>query len=232
MPYYKNTQDFIQPITISGKRYIVKPNQIIHSERELDTNIYTFLEETDDVNATDPTPLIDRRKPKERKVVASAKSVEELKHEFDKSVDEINSLKTELKEKVNEVNSLHEELKNINEKVNVTVTREQMVKMINEVLRETPKIEPEELESMAQEVRELKNNLENISENSKIVELNEKLEKSKSNDELFFKRLEIIKKVVKNLESVVYGYMTNGEGVIPEDDEVIVVEGLDDYEKE
>ncbi len=233
MPYYRNKEDFIQPITLSGKRFIVRPNQVIHVERELDTTIYSFLEETDNVDATDPIPLI-RKRSSSKKVVASAESVKDLANKFQNSVNEIDTLKTQLKDRVDEVNSLKEELKDIKETVDVTVTRKQMVDMINQVLKETPKIEPEELESMAVEVTSLKEELQSMAENSAIPQINEELEalssdihSVKQNDEVFYKRLDIIKKVVRNLETVVYDYMTNGEGVAPED-EIIVVEGLDE----
>jgi hypothetical protein len=48
MPKYKNITTFTRPITISGKRLIIKPNEILFSERDLDINIYNFLEKVDD----------------------------------------------------------------------------------------------------------------------------------------------------------------------------------------
>lgn len=233
MSYYRNKEDFIQPITISGKRFIVRPGQVIHVERELDTTIYTFLEETDSVDATDPIPL-SRKKSSSKKMVASAESVKQLADKFQRSVAEIESLKEQLKERVEEVNKLKENLSTVEESVNSNVTRKQMVEMLNQILKETPKIEPEELESMAAEVNELKEELQSMAENSAIPQLHEDIEavtaelaNVKQNDEVFYRRLDIIKKVVKNLETVVYDFMTNGEGVAPED-EIIVVEGLDD----
>ena len=43
MPYYKNNTDFVQPVTIDGKRFIIKPQTVIFVERELNLSIYSFL---------------------------------------------------------------------------------------------------------------------------------------------------------------------------------------------
>lgn len=237
MPYYENVQDFIQPITIGGRRFIVKPKMVIFVERELDLDIYTFLKQTEKRDAVDPIPLETRKKKKI--AAASAKSVEELKGELSKSVDELDSLKTDFKNKMNEMNSLHDELKNISEKVNVTVTREQVTKILNTVMAETPQIEPEELERMALEVKGLQKRLEDAADNNDLVQLNENVELifnqtkdlSESHNDVVnkinvvFKRLEIIKKVVKNLETLVYDTLTDGAGLVDTDeDEVIIVD--------
>lgn len=238
MPYYENTEDFIQPITIGGKRFIVKPNMVIYTDRELDLEIYSFLKKTDKRNTTDPIPL-EAKKKKNKIIAASAKSVEELKSDLEKSVSEFDELKTNFKEKMDQLNTLHDELKSVAEKVNVTVTREQVTKILNKVMEETPQIEPEELERMAVEVKELKEKLEEAADNNDLVQLNDNVElifgqvKELSenhntvveNINVVFRRLEILKKVVKNLETLVYEALTDGIGVIDSDeDDVIVVE--------
>jgi hypothetical protein len=44
MAKYKNIKQFLKPISLAGKRYVLKPNEIIFSDRELDLSIYDFLE--------------------------------------------------------------------------------------------------------------------------------------------------------------------------------------------
>jgi len=173
MPYYKNKEDFVQPITISGKRYIVKPGEVIFSERDLDTKIYSFLEKTTEKTQT--------------KLIA-------LKSNSQQPNKEIETLK----------NIFNNSIKDITDKLEKTVTREQLIGAINEVLKETPKIEQEELESLAADVIKLKETLEHISDDSIIVQLTNSVDDIKNNQEIIFKRLDILKQVLQNIESVIY----------------------------
>jgi methyl-accepting chemotaxis protein len=48
MPKYRNKTEFTRPVSISGKRLALKPNDVVSSDRELDLTIYDFLEMVDD----------------------------------------------------------------------------------------------------------------------------------------------------------------------------------------
>lgn len=48
MPKYRNKTEFTRPVTLTGKRLALKPNDICFSDRDLDLSIYDFLELVDD----------------------------------------------------------------------------------------------------------------------------------------------------------------------------------------
>jgi chromosome segregation ATPase len=48
MPKYKNKTQFTRPMQVNGKRIALRAGEIIFSERELDIEIYDFLEKVDD----------------------------------------------------------------------------------------------------------------------------------------------------------------------------------------
>lgn len=48
MPKYKNTSQFSKVVNISGKRLLIKPEEIVFFDREIDVNIYDYLEKVDD----------------------------------------------------------------------------------------------------------------------------------------------------------------------------------------
>ena len=58
MAKYKNIKQFSKPISLAGKRYVLKPNEIISSDRELDLSIYDFLEKVDDKSPVSPVKEI------------------------------------------------------------------------------------------------------------------------------------------------------------------------------
>jgi len=173
MPHYKNKEDFVQPITLSGKRYIVKPGEIIFSDRELDLKIYSFLEKTAENKTANLIALKSNKQEKN-------KDIENLKSVFNNSI------------------------KDIHEKIEKLVSREQLIGAVNTVLKETPQIEQEELETMASEISTLKETLESLSNNSIILQLKDDIDKIKKDNIDIFRRLDILKKVLQNLENVIY----------------------------
>lgn len=48
MPKYRNKTEFTRPVSLTGKRLALKPNDICFSDRDLDLSIYDFLELVDD----------------------------------------------------------------------------------------------------------------------------------------------------------------------------------------
>ena len=44
MPKYKNVKEFVQPLTINGKRSIVRPGEVVYVAKELDLEYAPFLE--------------------------------------------------------------------------------------------------------------------------------------------------------------------------------------------
>lgn len=58
MAKYKNIKQFSKPISLAGKRYVLKPNEIISSDRDLDLSIYDFLEKVDDKSPVSPVKEI------------------------------------------------------------------------------------------------------------------------------------------------------------------------------
>jgi len=218
MPYYKNKEDFIQPITISGKRFLVKPGQVINCDRELDLSIYSFLEVTTEKNSSSPTPFISNQP--DKKMIAGVKLVEQLSQKINNFSKDVQSLKDTISE--------------ITQKIKSSVTREQLLGLINTVLKDTPQIEPEELNLMANDVKELKEELTHLADNNTVVQISEKLidiskivDENTNQTETLQKRIEILKKVVQNLENVVYDIVTNSNNNVI-DDEVIVIENINE----
>lgn len=61
--FYKNKEDFIQPVTVDGKRYIINPGMTVRVGRKLDLDIYTFLEKVEATpHASELVPLKTRKK--------------------------------------------------------------------------------------------------------------------------------------------------------------------------
>jgi hypothetical protein len=53
MPKYRNKEQFFQTVVVAGKRTHIQPGQVFYSDRNLDLNIYTFLEVV-----ADTTPIV------------------------------------------------------------------------------------------------------------------------------------------------------------------------------
>ena len=173
MPYYKNSTDFIQPVTIDGKRYVVKPWTTIYSNRELNTDIYSFLEEigeTDD--ATELTPLKTRNKVK----VPSNDAFNELKRELE-------SVKRMLGEKA---------------------SRQDMVGIVNETLKDTPKIEEAEIKNAINTIDSIESRLGEYAHKNLVEDISQKIDGISEWQDTINRRLGILKDVVKGLESVIY----------------------------
>lgn len=193
--FYRNNTDFMQPVTIDGKRYVIKSGTIVRVNRELDLDIYSFLEKTDSTpHATELIPL----KTKKRIPGATKEAVQDI------------NARVELMQK--EMSQLPK--------------RNDILNLLNETLAKTPEIEQAELNQMVEDVQRLKQELEQIAEDTtldNIVEIQKQHEKSINT---VLRRLNIIKKAFQNLESVIYDTITESE----DDNEVFVVN--DDEEKE
>lgn len=48
MPKYRNKSQFVRPLIVNGKRSAVPPSTVFYSERELDLEIYNYLELVDE----------------------------------------------------------------------------------------------------------------------------------------------------------------------------------------
>jgi len=215
MPYYKNKTVYRQPITLGGKRFVINPEDIVHVDRELDLNIYTFLEKTAETkNAKKPTPLRRRRKIN----AASKDTVDSLQKE-------LISLKKELEQRLLEtdseeqINALKEQVENYKKN---SISRTEATNLLTKAFNETPQIEPAELNDMAEDVSELKEKLERIAENDIIIDLSERAENMEKGQETVLRRLEIIKKVIQNIEDVLYGELIDEDGGLSDDDVVVV----------
>ena len=172
MPYYKNNTDFVQPVTIDGKRFIVKPGIVIYVERELNLDIYSFLvkhDKTEVVNA-----LIPLKKKTTTPQVSSS---------------EIVALKSRIAE-------LEKSVENIPK-------RSELTNMLNTIVEETPHIEVTEFNDLVEVITKVRDDLEHISKDD-ISKISDKLNKYDEMFETVYKRLDILKSVLQNIESVIY----------------------------
>ncbi len=79
MAKYRNIKQFSKPVTIAGKRYVLKPNETVFSERELDLNIYEFL-----VKVEDSAKLSTVKELVKQKIeIPSAQDIKNLKTRFE-----------------------------------------------------------------------------------------------------------------------------------------------------
>jgi vacuolar-type H+-ATPase subunit I/STV1 len=185
MPYYRNKAEFMQPVTIDGKRFVIKPGMVVRVDRELDTEIYSFLEKAEEtVHAVEPIPI------SKRKV-------------------EVPSVKN--------VQNIQAKIKELEEELAKRIKRNEATQLINAAIKETPQVEPAEIEQMASEMHELKEDLQKIADDDTVVKLVQDVA-------TIMKRLEILKKVLQNLESVIY---SESDAIVGPNDVVIV----DDEEK-
>ena len=105
MPKYKNITTFTRPLTVNGKRLIIKPNEILFSDRDLDVTIYDFLEKVDDKTATSQIKEI----PSKQIVVPKSQELTKLQTKLEEMKKEVNTLQpipkdiTELNDKVNTI---------------------------------------------------------------------------------------------------------------------------------
>lgn len=93
---YKNTSELRQSIILNGKRYLLEPNQVIESSRELK---YIFLERvSDDTPVTPPKPS------------SKPSPLSEIKNTIDEIKDNV--------AKVSDFDSLKKEVIKLNENIN------------------------------------------------------------------------------------------------------------------
>lgn len=113
MPKFRNIKSFARPMTVNGKRIIVKPNDVIFSERDLDLKIYDFLQKVDD------------------KVEATQIKEIPLKQISVPKVEEVKQIKTSLETVKKEVQTLQtssKDISDLNEKINTILKRMEILK--------------------------------------------------------------------------------------------------------
>lgn len=94
MAKYKNIKQFSKPISLAGKRYVLKPNEVIFSDRELDLSIYDFLEKVDDKATVSPVKEI----VKQTISVPSANTVKNLQNKLEDVKKDVLTLQSTPKE--------------------------------------------------------------------------------------------------------------------------------------
>jgi hypothetical protein len=193
MPKYKNCQAFVQPVVIAGKRFLVKPGEVIFSDRELDLSIYTFLQLADE---TAPVSQVAQAASKSISGVARTDDIVELRQKVEALVSMMSGF----------VKS--DQLQNL---VNQEDLNKKLSAVTQHILEQTPQIEEEEFQNMATRVEEMKKMYDELSQNQEIKSLVSKLDEQGSTMALILKRLEIMKNAVEvinqalhNLETEVY----------------------------
>jgi TATA-box binding protein (TBP) (component of TFIID and TFIIIB) len=205
MPKYRNTQAFVQPVVIAGKRYLVKPGEVLFSERELDLQIYTFLQLAED---TAPISQVTQASSKQLTGLAKADDIIGLR------------LKVEaLSQAFNEMVK-PQDIQNL---VSQDELNKKLTAITQHILQQTPQIEEEEFNGMIQRVDEMKKLYDELAENEEIKSLVTKFNEMGKTNELILKRLEIMKNAVEvinqalhNLETEVY---FNSNIVVIDDEE-------------
>ena len=197
MPKYRNTEKFIQSIRINGVRVLVRSNQVIFSEKELDLTLYKFLEKVDDAVRTTAVP----QKPTVVKPVAA-------------NVEEVGALRKTI-----------EEMKSsFNKELTSFAKKEEVAKDLQEtkekILEETPTVEPDEIKGLQDKIKALSEFYRQLKDDKSLMD---KLNELNTNVELCLRRLEVMRKAVEvidaalhNLELEVY---ENGEPFIIDEEE-------------
>lgn len=186
MPKYKNVNEFIQPVAISGKRYIVRPGEVIFSERELDTNIYTFLAKVDDT-----APVSQITAAPQRKVVGAAKS------------DDVNALGQKLEELRQQVNACAKaiDLENV---VKHDDLNKKLAAVTQNILEQTPHVEEAEIHAMAERIEQLKKMYEALDTNEEMKAAIDKITNLNETMETVLRRLEVMKKAVETINQALH----------------------------
>jgi hypothetical protein len=193
MPKYRNTQAFVQPVVISGRRLLVKPGEVLFSDRELDLQIYTFLQLAED---TAPISQIAQASSKQLTGLAKTDDIIGLRLKVDALTEAFNAAV-----KPDAIANL----------VSQDELNKKLAAVTQHILQQTPQIEEEEFQNMATRVDEMKKLYDELSQNQEIKTLVTKLDDQGSSMALILKRLEIMKNAVEvinqalhNLETEVY----------------------------
>lgn len=110
---YKNISNFSRTLTIGGKRILLNSNDIIQSERELDLNIYDFLQKVDDKATTSPIKEISSTKT----IIPDINDIKNIKSSLDEVKNKINE-SDEIKTQLNLILKRLDSMKNAVETVN------------------------------------------------------------------------------------------------------------------
>lgn len=204
MPKYKNTKKFIEPVRIGAQRYLVNPNEVLHSDVELDLNIYTFLVKVDDseLATAKPKPV-----PIKEKTV-NANEIVQIKETIKKSDEELLKEISELKEAMSKFKTaadIDNELKALK----------------REILEKTPEVEHSEIDDINNRVKALADMYRQLKDNeafsNKLTELDENVALCLKRLEIMRSAVEVIDQVLHKLEKEIYQEGYNEIIVIEED---------------
>ncbi len=171
MPKYRNKEQFFQTVVVAGKRTHIQPGQVFYSDRNLDLNIYTFLEVV-----ADTTPIVQpvvAKKPVSQPTIDSNKKLE----------NELAALKT-----------------TIASLASIVSVEELIKKSKEEILSQTPIVEPTEIEQMVNKVTKLSQDMDTVLRRQEVLK----------------NAIETVSKALKAVEEEVY--LNNNVVVVDEEE--------------
>ncbi len=143
MPKYKNVKEFVQPLTVNGKRLIVRPGEVVSVDKELDLSFTPFLQKV-----TDDTPTSQVASKVTKPIVTPVKQVPNVVpdiNEIKRTIEDIKKSSDSITEEHQKYNSsIEARLKHIEDTQGIVLKRLDVLKTatetVNQALRNVEEI--------------------------------------------------------------------------------------------